>query len=269
MHVRSTCAIATLAACMSIPVAAQVSLQAARAFKGVGLEQRLGERVPFELPLLSYDGHAVDLGTYFDGERPVVMTFVYHTCPMLCPSLTDGVVASLRKLNVLPGREFEMLSVSIHPNDTPETARNQRERTLKQLGKPDAEWHFLTGGDSSIATLTNAVGFRYRWVEDQGEYAHPAAVVFIAADGTITRYLADLTPPARDVKVALVEASRGSVGNALDRAFLYCFRFDPERNSYVMSATVAMRIGGLLTVLLLAAGLCTLWGRELRRKRRP
>ena len=251
------------------PAPAQIAEQAARAYEGVGIDQRLGHAVPQDLVFQNETGEAVTLGTYFDGTRPVLLTLVYHTCPMLCNTLLDGFTGSLAAMTWVPGAEFEVLTVSFNAIDTPELARRQKARYLAQLGKPEAEegWHFLTGDEAAINALTEAVGFNYRWVEAQQEYAHPAALIFLNGDGTITRYLPDLKPRPRDVRATLVETAEGSVGTLLDRAFLFCFQFDPEANTYALHATNAMRIGGLLTVLALGAMLFVLWRRETRRKK--
>ena len=250
------------------PAAAQVAEQAARAYEGVGIDQRLGDVVPADLSFRNEAGETVELGVYFDGTRPVLLTLVYHTCPMLCNTLLDGLIGTLAPMAWTPGDEFEVLTVSFNAIDTPELAARQKARYLAQLGKPEAAegWHFLTGDEAAIDALTEAVGFNYRWVEEQQEYAHPAALIFLSGEGRITRYLPDLTPRPRDVRASLVEASEGSVGSVLDRVFLYCFQFDPEANSYALHAVNAMRIGGLLTVLALGAMLFVLWRRETRKK---
>ena len=250
------------------PASAQVAEQAAQAYEGVGIDQRLGEAVPHDLVFQNEASETVTLGTYFDGTRPVILTLVYHTCPMLCNTLLDGFTGSLSAMTWIPGEEFEVLTISFNAIDTPELASRQKARYLAQLGKPQAAagWHFLTGDEAAINALTQAVGFNYRWVEDQQEYVHPAALIFLSGDGTIARYLPDLKPRPRDVRAALVETSEGSVGTMLDRVFLFCFQFDPTANSYALHATNAMKIGGLLTVLALMATLFVLWRREVRRK---
>ena len=249
----------------SMPVQGQVAEQAARAYGGVGLTPRLGEQVPLDLAFTRSDGTEIMLADLFKNERPVVLTFVYHTCPMLCSALLDGLTRALMDVPWTPGEAYDLVTVSFNPEDPPARAAQQRARYLRQLGRPEATWHFLTGDEASIEALTEASGFQYKWMEDQGEYAHPAAIIFLNPDGTITRYLADAVPRSRDVRAAIVEASRGTVGSLLDRAFLYCFQFDPAANSYVLTATRAMQVGGGLTALALLASLSLLWMREFKR----
>lgn len=251
----------------SMPAAAQPDPQAARAYEGVGIDQRLGDAVPHDLVFRNEAGEAVRLGTYLNGERPVLLTLVYHDCPMLCTLILDGFTTTLKAMTWEPGEAFEVLTVSFNAIETPDLAARQKARYVAQLGKPDAAagWHFLTGDQAAIDALTEAVGFNYRWVEAQQEYAHPAALIVLSGEGRIMRYLADLNNPPRAVRAALVEASEGAVGSVLDQVFLYCFQYDPEANSYVLHATNLMRLGGLLTVLALGALLLVLWRRESRR----
>lgn len=238
---------------------AQLTQQASIAYEGVGLSPRLGQQIPLDLTFLDSEERSVTLGEYFHQERPIVLTFVYHTCPMLCSSLLDGVTRSMQDLSLSPGSDYEMLTVSFSPDDTPAHAAQQRARYLKRLDHQAPEWTFLTGDDPAISALTEAVGFQYKWVEEQGEFAHPAAVIILSDQGVITRYLPDISPNSRDFRAAIVEASDGTIGNFLDRAFLYCFQFDPTSNSYVLVARRAMQVGGGVTAVLLIAFLSILW----------
>lgn len=238
-------------------------------FEGVGIDPQLGEVIPGDLTFRNEQGEAVALQDYFDGERPILLTLVYHNCPMLCNVFLDKVTASLRDLAWKPGAEFEMLTVSFNAIETPALAARQKERYVDLLGAPEAAdgWHFLTGNQEAISALTDAVGFSYRWVEEQQEFAHPTALIFLSGDGKITRYLPGIDFPARNIRTALVEASEGTVGTALDQIYLYCFRYDPQANSYAPYAVNIMKIGGLLTALALGATLLVLWRREGGKRR--
>lgn len=258
--------IAILTLCMySAPVHAQLTEQASLAYEGVGLTPRLGEQIPLDLVFTDSYGKTVTLGEYFQQDRPIVLTFVYHTCPMLCSVLLDGVTRSLDDVPWAPGDGYEMVTVSFSPEDTSERAAEQRARYLRRLDYEDAEWHFLTGSEDAILVLTQATGFMFKWVEEQGEYAHPAAVIVLSDEGIITRYLPDLVPKGRDLRAAIVEASDGTVGNLLDRAFLYCFQFDPTSNSYVLVARRAMQVGGGITALVLIVSLGLLWMKDTKK----
>lgn len=248
------------------PAGAQVSPHAARAYEGVGLTPALGALLPAGAQFVSAGGQEISLGSLLGNERPLVLTFVYHTCPMLCSALLDGLTRALEDIPWTPGRDYDLVTVSIDPGDTPELALKQRERYLQRLDRPGADWHFLTGEESDIRGLAEAVGFGYRWVEQQQEYAHPAAVIVLTPGGTVSRYLPDVMPSARNLRAAMVEAADGKLGTLSDRVFLYCFQYDAASNAYVMTAKTAMRVGGMFTALVLALGLSLLWMREGRAK---
>ncbi len=246
------------------PAAAQRTGQTPPGLDGVGLDERLGEALPLDAVFRDEAGQPTPLGAFFDGERPVLLNLVYHDCPMLCNLVLDRLTTTLGEMDWTPGGAFEVLTVSFNAIETPELAARQKERYLGQLDRPEAAagWHFLTGDAAAIDRLTRAVGFRFRWVEEQQEFAHPAALIFLGGDGTITRYLYGMDLPPRDVRAALVEASAGQVGTPLDHFLLYCFRYDPQANSYVADALALMQLGGLLTVLALGAVLVYFWRRE-------
>ena len=233
-------------------------------FEGVGINQQLGDTVRTDLTFRNEAGEAVTLGQYFEGDKPVLLELAYFSCPMLCPLMLDGLTGTLQGLAWTPGEEYEVLTVSFDPRDTPETARQKKNQYVQKLGKVGAAdgWHFLTGSPDAIEALTQSVGFGYRWVESKQEFAHPTALVFLSGEGKITRYIYGMEIPPDDARKALVEASDGEVGSTLDRIALYCFQFDPDENSYVADAFNLMRLGGLLTVLVLGGVLFFFWQRE-------
>ena len=235
-------------------------------FDDVGIDERLGEALPLETVFRDEEGREVRLGDYFDGSRPVAMNLVYHECPMLCSLLLTEFTRTLQEMEWQPGAEFEVVTVSFSATEDPAIASRAKEKYLAQLGRPEAGsgWHFLTGEDESIRALADALGFRYRWVESTREFAHPAALIFASGEGLITRYIHGMGYPPADVRKALVEASEGRVGTAVDRILLYCYRYDANANSYVLHARNLMKLGGFLTLLLLATGLALFWRRERR-----
>jgi len=236
-------------------------------FDGVSLDEQLGEHVPLDLTFRDENGEIVRLGDYFDGTRPVALNLVYFDCPMLCSIVLMKWTDTLKKMAWVPGDQFEVVTVSFSSHESPQLAAKARIRYLKQLGKPAAAsgWHFLTGTETNIRALTDAVGFHFKWVEEKQQYAHPTTLTLLSGDGKITRYLQGVDYPAGDVRKALVEASAGKVGSTVDRIALYCFQYDPKANSYVVSAFNLMRLGGGITILVLALMLVFLWRRERRR----
>ena len=245
---------------LASPALAQNEAHLARTTEGAGLTPKLGAQIPEGLVFTRSDGVLVSLDSLV--TRPTLLTFVYHTCPMLCSVLLDGLTRALKDVPWVPGEEYDLITVSIDPQEAPATAHRQRARYLSILDEPEADWHFLTGNEETIGSLTSSVGFGFAWVDEQQEYAHPSTLVFLSSDGTVTRYLPGLAPHGRDIRASLVEASEGTVGSLLDRAFLLCFQYDPASNSYVFAAKRAMKIGGGVTAFLLVGLLLILWRRE-------
>ena len=243
---------------------AQRSGQQVEAFEGVKLEQKLGATVPGDLTFRNAQGEKVKLNRYFDGERPVILSLVYHECPMLCNLMVEGLTRTLKEMAWVPGNQFDVLTVSFNHREGPALARKAKKTAVANLGKPGAAsgWHFLTGSQENIERLTQAVGFHFNWVEEKQEFAHPSALIFLSGDREITRYLGGINPDAGDARKALVEASDGQVGTVLDQIVARCFQYDPESNSYVADAFNIMRLGGILFVVVVGAMLLVFWRRE-------
>ncbi len=242
----------------------QVSDTLDAVYDGAGLDQKLGEEIPLDLVFVDEQGTEVTLAEYFDADKPVILTMVYHSCPMLCNLLLDGFTETLSELDWTAGQEFEMLSVSISPDDTPQKASEKKAFYLEKLKKSEAGagWHFLTGSQASIHQLTDAIGFRYNWVEEIQQFAHPPIVTILTPEGKVSRYLQGITFNTTEIRLALVEASDGEIGSPIDFITLFCLQYDPETNAYVAHAANLMKLGGALTVLVLGLALFVLWRRE-------
>ena len=243
---------------------AQQSGQMRREFEGVRIDEKMGDTIPLDLTFRNEQGEAVSLGQYFDGDRPVMLTLNYYDCPMLCPMMLDQYTRTLKGIDWTPGAEFEAVTVSFDPDETPAMARRQKQSYVEALNKPGAAkgWHFLTGDPAAIDALTDAVGYHYKKVEGKDEYAHPTAVIFLSGSGKVTRYIYGMEVPPPDTRQALVEASNGTVGNVMDQIKLYCYQFDPNANSYTADAFAIMRIGGVFMTLLMGGLLFYFWRRE-------
>jgi protein SCO1/2 len=248
----------------------QVASQAVPALGKVGVEEHLDAHLPLELEFLDEDGRSVRLGDYFDGARPVILTLNYYRCPMLCGLQLNGVVAGMEEMDWTPGVEFEMVTVSIDPLETPELAQAKKENYLKRYQRPAAArgWHFLTGRQDNIERLAETVGFGYTYDVSSGQYAHAAAIFVITPDGRVARYLYGIEYPPQSLKLALMEASQGEIGSAFDQLIMYCYHYDPASRRYAPVAMNIMRVGGGATALLLGVTLGTWWLRESRRRRR-
>jgi len=236
-------------------------------FKDIGFDQNLGGRVPLDIALKDETGRDVHLSDYF-GERPVVLSLVYYECPMLCTISLNGLARALNVLAFVPGQEFEVLTVSFDPAETPELALAKKKVYLAQQEKKQAAhgWHFLTGDAEAVARLTRAVGFRYAWDEPTRQWAHPAGVVVISPEGVISHYLYGVEYSPKDLRLALVDSAAGRIGNAVDQVLLFCFQYDPSRGRYSTAILNIVRLGGIVTVLGMAGLILFL---TLRRRGKP
>ncbi len=231
----------------------------------IGFDQKLGDRLPLDLRFRDETGAMVRLGDYF-GRKPVVLSLVYYRCPMLCGLSLEGIASSLKTIAFDAGREFEVVTVSFDPRETPDLARGRKERSIDLYGRPAAApgWHFLTGDEASIRSLTSAVGFRYAWDADLKQYAHPTGIVVLTPQGRIARYFFGVEYAARDLRLGLVEAAAGRIGSVADRLLLLCYQYDPRSGRYSAKALGAVRVAGVLTVLGLGAFIVTMVRRETR-----
>ncbi len=242
-----------LGASLATPALAQMPGVTPAQVRDVRLEQRLNEVVPLALEFRDENGRTVHLGDYF-GSKPVILTLVYYECPMLCTMVLNGTVRTLRTLSFTAGKEFEIVTVSIAPTETPVLAAEKKRLYLQQYGRPAAAagWHFLTGDEDSIRQLADAVGFRYNYDPDTKLYAHASGLMVLTPEGRLARYFYGLEYPARDLRLALVEASHNRIGNPVDAVLLYCFHYDPTTGKYGLVIMRVLRLAGLATVLLLA-----------------
>jgi len=247
-----------------LPASAQIAGQLDAVYDGIGVDQKLGDTIPTDLVFTNELGEQVQLADYFQSDRPVILTLVYHSCPMLCSILMDNFTKGLTELEWAPGSKFDIVTISIDPSDTYQLAKEKKAHYINQLGNESAAegWHFLTGSQESITAVAEAIGFRYRWLDDIEQFVHPAIVTVLTPEATVSRYIQTLEFDARDIRLALVEASNGSIAQAIDLIALYCLQYDPESNSYVAHASNLMRLGGFLTVVVLGAMLFVFWRRE-------
>ena len=249
------------------PIAAPVAAAPdARPFPEVGLDQKLGEKIPLDLVFRDEAGHPVRLGDLF-GARPVVLTLAYYRCPMLCSLVLNGLASGLKPVSLDPGKDFAMVTVSIDPRETPDLAAASAKSYVARYGRPGAEegWRFLTGDQDAIASLAAAVGFRYAYDEATGQFAHPSAIMILTPDGRLSRYLMGVEYAPRDLRLALVESSEGKVGTLADALLLLCYRYDPASGRYGALTLRLVRTGGALTVLAMAIFVLVMLRRDARR----
>lgn len=257
-------------AVVAAPVSADQILDrtepAPKQLRGVDIAEHLGDKLPLSLGFRDTQGRTVTLGQIFDGKTPVILTLNYSDCPMLCSLQLEGLVNGLRELKWTLNREFRVVTVSLQPNEPLETSRRALDRYLQQYGRPEARagWDLLAGSERNVRAFAKAIGFSYRYMENKGQYAHPAAVVLAAPDGKLVRYLYGVKYEPKTLRLSLVEASEGRIGNTLDKFILYCFHYDSDEGKYAPVARQIMKVGGGVMVLALAGFLTVFirWERQ-------
>jgi protein SCO1/2 len=224
--------------------------------QNVGFEPQLNAQLPLDLTFRDESGRDVQLRQYF-GHRPVLLALVYYGCPMLCNQIEQGVVGSLKMLSFNAGREYEVVFVSFDARETPDMAAKKKAAALAHYGRPEtvAGWHFLTGKEEQIHALTSAANFRYSFDEKNNLFAHASGIMLITPDGRISRYFYGVEYPSRDVRLGLVDASAGKIGTPIDHLLLFCFHYDPETARYSATILKVIRLGGILTIFSIVAGI--------------
>lgn len=235
---------------------------------GVGVIERLGERVSPDTEFVDSEGQTVRVGDVLDEGKPVVVAFVYHSCPMLCSLILDGLADAMGESDLQPGDDYTALAVSFDTRDTPALAASVKEKYVAEVNREgtDDAFHFWTGSEDAIEQFTSEAGFEFAWDARTEEYAHHAVLVFLTPDGTVSRYLYGAQFYPRDFKLALVESGEGTVGSTLDRVLLTCYQFDEDSQSYSLAILGVMKWGGGALLLALIAGLGLFWRREVKRQ---
>ena len=236
--------------------------------QNVGFEPTLNAPLPLDLAFRDETGRNVLLHDYFQ-QKPVVLALVYYGCPMLCDQLEQGVVGTLRMLSFNPGQDYEVVFVSFDSRESPELAAQKKESALKQFRRPQTAdgWHFLTGSKESIDALTKAADFRYSFDAKSGLFAHASGIMLLTPDGRISRYFYGVEYPSRDIRLGLVDASAGKIGTAVDHVLLFCYQYDPSTARYSASILKILRLGGVLTIVCLVAGILIFRRRDVEAAR--
>lgn len=277
---RGTVALTALAVSASV-ASAQVAGLENEQLDGVGITQNIGDELPLETPFVRATGEATTLGDQFSGEIPVILTLNYVDCPQLCSMQLTGLATAMGEIGLELGSDYRVVTVSIDPKDTPEKAAGMEKLYLTRYADASVEaeterkvdaaalsgWTYLVGDEANIQTVADAAGFGFRWVEKSGEYAHSAATIVCSPEGVITHYLPGIVQPEEASKLlrpALVEASEGRVGTLMDRIFLNCFIFDPEKGHYVLAFRL-LRVAAALTVIAVITGMFLMRRAETQR----
>ena len=218
--------------------------------KRVGIDQKIGQQLPLDLVFRDEVGRDVRLGDFF-GKRPVVLALAYYECPMLCTQVLNGMTGALKTLSFNAGTDFDVVVVSIDPKDNFRLAANKKTSYVSHYGRPETAggWHFLTGAESSIKPLADAIGFRYAYDANIKQYAHGAAIYVATPAGVVARYLMGIDYAPRDLRLSIVEASNNVLGSVADKLLLLCYHYDPTTGQYGAATINAIRVGFVATVL--------------------
>jgi len=235
--------------------------------QGVGIDQRLDQQLPLDLEFRDEAGRSVPLSSFFQSRKPVILALVYYRCPMLCTQILNGLESSLKAVSFNPGQEFEVLSVSIDPKDTPELAASKKQMYLRRYGRANTAngWHFLTGDEANIKALADAAGFHFKYDPATDQFAHASGIMIATPEGRLSRYFYGVEYAPRDVRLGLVEASQNKIGNPVDQILLFCYHYDPATGKYGAIVMNIVRFTAAAFVLVGGAFLLIVFRRDLRR----
>ncbi len=216
----------------------------------VGIEQHLDEQIPADLNFRDETGKPVRLGDYF-GKRPMILNLVYYNCPMLCGEVLSGLEGAMRVMKFDVGKEYDVLTVSFDPRETPDMATKKKAEFLKRYGRAGAAegWHFLTGPQESIDALTKAAGFQYQYDPKTGQFAHATAILLLTPKGKITQYYYGVEYAPKDLRLGLIQASQNKIGTLADQVLLYCYHYDPNTGKYGAVISRVLKLSALATIL--------------------
>jgi protein SCO1 len=246
--------------------AGKVSSEVPKELVGVSIEEKIGQNIDLSMIVTNEKGEKVALSSFFKAHKPVILSPIYFNCPGLCNFHLNGLVDTLKKIDWTPSNKFEIVAFSFDATETPEVALKKKQNYLKSYGRTgtDEGWHFVTADQATVTKLTDSVGFKFKWNEDAKEWAHASAAIIVSPEGKIMRYLHGIQFEPRDVKLALNEAAGGKVGNIVDNAMLFCFKYDSHQSKYGLQVFALMKIAGAITALALALWLVTVMIRVRR-----
>jgi protein SCO1/2 len=231
--------------------------------EGVGIEQHLNAQIPPDLKFRDETGKEVQLRDYF-GSKPLILNLAYYNCQMLCPEVMSGLTSALKTLKFDVGKEFEVLTVSFDPHESPSDAAAKKKEYLHRYNRAGAEngWYFLTGDQASITALTKAAGFQYQYDPKIGQFAHTTAIMVLTPEGKIAQYYYGVEYAPKDLRLGLVQASQNKIGNLVDAVLLYCYHYNPESGKYGAVIMNILRLSAAGTVLFLGVGIILMLRRD-------
>src|SRR5271155_2322611 len=268
-------------ALLSAPLFAQVSsygdkqsgdntgVQLPTVLQKVGVSQHLNQQLPLDASFVDESGKSVKLGDYF-GKRSAILSLVYYTCPMLCSEELDGLTSSLEMVKLTPGKDFDVVIISIDPSDTPEQAAKSKALYVKRYGRPEtsAGWHFLTGQRPAIDAVTNTVGFGYVRVPGPdgklSQFAHASSIEIVTPEGKLAQYYLGVEYSPKDMLLGLIDASGNKIGSPVANILTYCYHYDPQTNKHSLIVARVVQLGGMMTVVSLGSFMFVMFRRDLR-----
>jgi protein SCO1/2 len=235
----------------------------------VGVSQHLNQQLPLDAGFVDETGKAVKLGDYF-GKKPAILALVYYTCPMLCSEEMDGLTSSLEMVKLTPGKDFNVVIVSIDPSDSPEQAAKSKALYVKRYGRPEsaAGWHFLTGQRPAIDAVTNAVGFGYVRVPGPdgklSQFAHASSIEIVTPEGKLAQYYLGVEYSPKDMLLGLIDASGNKIGSPVANILTYCYHYDPQTNKHSLIVARVVQFGGMITVAGLGGFMFLMFRRDVK-----
>jgi protein SCO1/2 len=272
---------AAVCALLCAPVLAQVSSygdketgensgdQLPTVLQKVGVEQHLNQALPLDAQFVDDTGKTVRLGDYF-GKHPAILSLVYYNCPMLCSEEMDGLAGALEMVKLTPGKDFEIVIISIDPTETPAIAAKKKAFYVKRYGRPETAdgWHFLTGQQAAIDAVSKATGFGYVRVPGPDgkldQYAHASSIEVVTTDGHIAQYYLGVEYSPKDVLLGLVDASGNKIGSPVANILTYCYHYDPQTNKMSLRVVRVVQLGGMMTVVSLGSFMFVMFRRDLK-----
>ncbi len=238
-----------------------VASEQPKELKDVGIKEQLGQSLDLNMTFKDETGKTVQLSNYVNGSTPVIISPVYYDCPRLCNFHLNGLTEGLQKLDWSPGQKFQILAISFDSKETPELAKAKKDAYMKMYNRPGTEqgWHFLTTTEATVKQFTKELGFDFKWNEEAKEWAHASAAIVVSPTGKITRYLPGIVFEPQNIKLALTESSEGKIGSLIDSLVLYCFQYNPHKSEYTLAAFQLMKLGGFVTLIVLAIWLLPIW----------
>ena len=233
----------------------------------VGIQQHLNEPIPLNLTFTDDAGKQVQLGSYF-GSKPAILALVYYQCPMLCSEELNGLTGALQMVRYKPGKDFNVIVISIDPSEGTDLAAAKKRTYLKRYGKPETAdgWHFLTGTQQNIDALTTAVGFQYVPIKvpgtNQTQYAHASSIQIVTTHGKLAQYYMGVEYSPKDLLLGLDEASANRIGSPVDNILTYCYHYDPQANTHSLIVARVVQLGGAVTLVMLGGFMLTMFRKD-------